>query len=233
MTLEYRIAELERRLSNLLRLGVIDKADYAAARVKVKSGDLVTGWIPWLTRRASEDSDWWAPEEGEQVVLLSPDGDPAQAVALPALYQGKNPPPADAKTVRRVKFADGTVIEYDRAAHEFKAEIKGRAEIKVEKTLYAEVGEAVTVKSDSDVTVTAAGDLAAIAYGDADVQAAGDLKLVASGKITITAGGNFTVDAANATVNGAGQWITSAGINSGTHTHSGVMSGGASTGPAQ
>lgn len=115
-SVEYRLAELERRLDNLLRYGTVDQADYAAARVKVKSGELVTGWIPWLTRRASNDIDWWAPEVGEQVLLLSPCGDPAQAVALPAIYQSAHPAPKSVETVRRIEFKDGGFAEYDRAS---------------------------------------------------------------------------------------------------------------------
>ncbi len=115
-SVEYRLAELERRLDTLIRYGTVETADYKAARVKVRSGDLLTGWIPWLTRRASNDADWWAPEDGEQVLLLSPCGDPAQAVALPALYQSAYPAPESAETKRRIIFRDGGFAEYDRAS---------------------------------------------------------------------------------------------------------------------
>ena len=181
MTIEYRLAELERRLGNLLRLGVVEEADYAAARVKVKSGDLVTGWIPWLTRRASNDSDWWAPEEKEQVVLLSPDGDPAQAVALPALYQSAHPAPASVETVRRVKFADGTVIEYDREASRLKADCVG------------------------------------------------DIEIIAAGNVKFKAARRFEVSAPNITI---GDTVIDGNRRDSTlHVHSGVMPGGAVTGP--
>jgi len=112
----YRLAELERRLNNLLRYGTVAQADYAAARVKVQSGELLTGWVPWLTRRASHDRDWWPPEIGEQVLLLSPGGDPAQALALPAIYRSAHPAPAAAETVCRIEFSDGGHAEYDRAS---------------------------------------------------------------------------------------------------------------------
>jgi len=113
---DYRMAESERRVDNLLRLGTVAAADYAAARVKVQSGDLFTGWIPWITRRAAGDIDWWAPEVGEQVLLLSPCGDPAQAVCLGSIYRSAAPAPQRRPDVRYTRYEDGTSVEYDRAA---------------------------------------------------------------------------------------------------------------------
>ncbi|MBF0445091.1 MAG: phage baseplate assembly protein V [Magnetococcales bacterium] len=116
MSDSYDISELYRLLDNLIRIGTIKEADYIKALVRVESGEQLTGWIPWLTRRASKDVDWWAPEVGEQVVILSPGGDPAQGVVLPSLYQTLHSPPANLETVRRVEFDDGAWVEYDRAA---------------------------------------------------------------------------------------------------------------------
>lgn len=171
--LAYRVAELERRLNNLLRMGTICEADYAAARVRVRSGDLVTAWLPWLTRRASGDRDWWAPELGEQVMLLSPCGDPAQGVVLPAVYQAARPAPAADPTLWRAAFADGAVLEYDRQAHTLSAIIPG------------------------DVIVQAEGDLTATMGGKATVEAAGQILLKAPQVIvfgTITTAGGVTED---------------------------------------
>lgn len=121
------VESLARRLSNLIRLGVVVEADYASAKVRVKygqdeqGGDLISGWLPWLTNRAGNDAEWDAPENGEQVLMISPSGELRLAVVMPALYQSGFPAPADAATVHRRKYADGAVIEYDRAAHRLKA----------------------------------------------------------------------------------------------------------------
>lgn len=128
-SVEFRLAELERRLANLARIGVVEELDEASARVRVRCGELLTGWLPWLTRRAGGDADWWAPEPGEQVLVISPFGDPALGLALPALYQDTHPAPAGVKTVRRVTFADGTVIEYDRAGSKLSVNCVGSAAI--------------------------------------------------------------------------------------------------------
>ncbi len=128
-SIEYRVTELERRLANLMRIGTVDQLDEAAARVRVKSGDLLTGWLPWLTRRAGEDRDWWAPEPGEQVLILSPDGDPAQGIVLPAIYRDAYPAPADSKNRRRIEFKDGGYAEYNRETGVLTVSAEGKATV--------------------------------------------------------------------------------------------------------
>ena len=123
------LTELARRLENLIRNGTIAEADYPAARVRVKyaedenGNDVLTTWLPWSTARAGNDSDWWAPEVGEQVTILSPSGDMALGVVLPSIYQTAHPAPANDPNKRRIVMSDGAVIEYDRATHHLKAEL--------------------------------------------------------------------------------------------------------------
>lgn len=114
--LEFRMTELERRLENVVRIGTIVTPDYAGATATVQIGGNVTAPRPWLTLRAGGDRSWWAPEAGEQVVLFSPSGDLAQAVILPAIYSTAAPAPASSADVSRQVFADGFIIEHDRAA---------------------------------------------------------------------------------------------------------------------
>ena len=116
-----RITELERRLANMLLIGVISDVDYERSLVQVTVGELITGWLPWLTRRAGKDIDYWAPEVGEQVLVMSPYGDPALGVVLPALYRELSPAPDQRATVHRRTYANGAVVEYDREANHLKA----------------------------------------------------------------------------------------------------------------
>lgn len=111
----FRLTELERQLANLLIVGTVSAADYQRARVQVVAGELFTGWLPWLTQRAACDVSYWAPEVGEQVLLLNPQGEPAQGIVLPALYQHKFPALDGRPSVHRVQYNDGAVLEYDRA----------------------------------------------------------------------------------------------------------------------
>lgn len=150
------LSDLIRRMENLIRPGTVDAADYAAARVRVRSGDLLTDWIPWFTQRAGNDRDWWAPEEGEQVVLLCPSGDPAQGFALPAGFQQAHPAPANSADVHRREYADGSFVEYDRAAHRLIVTVNG--------------GD-VQLNATGNVDAAIGGNLEAIADGHAKVTA--------------------------------------------------------------
>jgi phage baseplate assembly protein gpV len=47
------VSELIRRLEQLLRYGTIDALDLGAARCRVRSGELLSNWIPWLAQRNS------------------------------------------------------------------------------------------------------------------------------------------------------------------------------------
>ena len=117
---EFRLVELARRLANVVRLGVIEEIDAAAGRVRVRYAEesaALTAWLPWMTTRAGPDKTWWAPEVGEQVLLLSPSGELPQAVVLPAIYSNANAAPSAELDKHLTRYSDGAEIEYDRAAH--------------------------------------------------------------------------------------------------------------------
>lgn len=105
------IAELRRRIDNLLRLGTV--TEVRAGSCRVKTGDITTNWRPYFTRRAGSARTSWRPTTGEQVMLLSLSGDLACAYVLPALNQDDYPEPDDHPTRNRTLYPDGAVIEYD------------------------------------------------------------------------------------------------------------------------
>ena len=113
--LAYRVEQLERQLNNILRIGNVVDVDYDKALCRVEIGNIKTAWLKWFTDRASNDRNWWAPEIGEQVMVLSPSGEMTQGAVLPAIYQDAHPAPAHRETVHRTEYADGVVIEYDRS----------------------------------------------------------------------------------------------------------------------
>lgn len=121
--MSFTLADLERRLASLIRIGKVVQLDTAAARVRVESGGITTTWLPWLTTRAGADATWWAPEPGEQVLLLAPSGELAQAVVLPAIYQAAHPAPTDSQDKHRTQYSDGAALEYDRAAHQYRLDV--------------------------------------------------------------------------------------------------------------
>ena len=181
----YTLAELSRRLANIARWGSVHELDAAAARVRVhwaddEAGDpVLTAWLPWLTTRAGADQSWWAPTVGEQVLLVSPSGDLAQAVVLPAVYQDTHPAPAADPNKQVVRYSDGAVIAYDRSAHHLEAVLPGEATAKVVATGGVRIEGDTTIVGNlvvegegtvkSDLTVEGNADVEGNVNGDGNV----------------------------------------------------------------
>ncbi|WP_313209658.1 phage baseplate assembly protein V [Stutzerimonas nitrititolerans] len=125
------ITDLLRRLDNLIRLGSIAAVDHQAARCTVSSGGLRIPNLPWLALRAGASSDWDPPSVGEQCLLLSPSGEPAQGIALIGLYSQQRPAPSNSATLRRRKYPDGAVIDYDHATHTLTATLPAGGKAKL------------------------------------------------------------------------------------------------------
>ncbi|WP_076461582.1 phage baseplate assembly protein V [Marinobacterium stanieri] len=120
-----KTADINRRLESLIRLGTIAQVDHAARRLRVKTGDLLTGWLPWPAEVGRNFRRWRPLREGAQVVLACPSGDPAQAAIIGMLYtQSLDRPSAD-PDVDLIEFEDGTRLEYNSHSHHLNAECVG------------------------------------------------------------------------------------------------------------
>ena len=185
---EFDVADMDRRVSRLIRLGVVAEADYTQARLRVRIGKVVTHWLPWITRRAGLDVDWWAPSVGEQVVVLAPDGEFSNGVVLGSVYQANHPAPETNPKVRVTQMADGAVFRYDSEVSVLSIELPGDAQV------------AIT----GNATVQVEGDLSAMVGGNASLDVGGDL--------AATAGGTATVDAPGIELNGGAPCVTTGHI---------------------
>ena len=152
---EFTLAEIGRKLANLIIPGIVHDVDATTARARVRSGNMVTGWLPWLTVRAGSDRSWWAPDEEEQVLLLCPEGDTAQAWILPSSYTERYQQPTIDNHKAAVFFSDGSMVEYDKKNHVLNISLARGA-----KTFIQSSG-AVHVKGDLHVTgnIHATGDI--------------------------------------------------------------------------
>lgn len=128
------VAELLRLIENLLRLGTIAEVDHGTPgqrlpAVRVKSGALLTGWLPWANGRAGTTRDWNPPTVGEQVMILSPGGDLSNGVAMPSLFQLNYQPPSNAPGKVAREYPDGGLFEYDHANSVLRIHLPGAIEI--------------------------------------------------------------------------------------------------------
>jgi len=106
------IVNLQRLINNLIRSGIINSVEND--RVRVKTGDIITAPLPWFTTRAGSAKTWWRPTVGEQVFILSPNGNLELGCVLPAIYSNLNKAPSNKNDCHAV-FPDGASFNYNPA----------------------------------------------------------------------------------------------------------------------
>lgn len=163
-------------LATLVRIGTVTAVDLPAARCRVRYGDPddddpgETPPIRWLTPRAGQTRIWSPPSIGEQVILLSPDGQVGAAVALCGLVQNTFPP-LGSTTAEMIEFADGARLTYDPESSALTAHLPagGTAEI--------DAPGGITLRGpvmiEGDVTIQGAVDVSQTVTAATDVVAAG------------------------------------------------------------
>ncbi|BAO20611.1 putative baseplate assembly protein V [Pseudomonas phage PPpW-3] len=197
---EYDATETQRILSNLIRIGKISALDETTARVKVDVAGLTTDWLPWAVARAGSTRTWSAPRIGEQVVVLSPHGDPAQGVVMPSLYQDAHPAPASSKDQETIVYPDGTSIDYNSATNTYTMTVVGNAQVTV-------ICKNATIKAATSVRLEAP-------------------STTVTGNLAV--GGALTVTG-NATISGSSLTHAGKNVGS-THRHTGVTTGSGTSG---
>lgn len=130
-------AALSRLIENLIRLGTVAEVDHGSLkdhrppRLRVQSGELLTGWLPWVAFRAGTSTEWDPPTEGEQVVVFSPSGQTAQGIVLTGLFSQQYPANADRAGLHRRSYSDGAVVEYDSQSHTLMATLPDGGKVRL------------------------------------------------------------------------------------------------------
>jgi phage baseplate assembly protein V len=167
--MEQVLSDLQQRLSNLIRRGVIQAIQPGKIpKCRVALGDIVTTWLPvcqGFSGANRTDSNPFAV--GDPVTVISEAGDLNNGRVFPGWNTGAMPVPEGSESEHITRYNDGTEIRYDRAAHALKIIIAtgGSYEIVGNGTLRGpvEITEGLTVQGisqlNSNVNVT--GDLAA------------------------------------------------------------------------
>ncbi len=138
-----QLTEIMRLITNLIRTGVVTEVDRENWLCRVKTGELETNWISWLTLRAGNARTWWRPSEGEQVVLLSLGGNLETAFALPAIYSNQFAPPSTSADACVTEHPDGGWFEYEPAT--------GRWYVRGIQSMVIEAADNITLKTSEFV----------------------------------------------------------------------------------
>ncbi|MFD0709943.1 phage baseplate assembly protein V [Photorhabdus akhurstii] len=207
------LAELHRLLTNIIRVGLVTDIDLVGHRCRVQTGGLKTDWLCWLTLRAGRSRNWWAPSIGEQVLLLSVGGELTTAFVLPAVYSDQFPAPSVSADAVHIAFPDGAVMEYEPASSALK--VTGI------KTATVNASESVSVTAPK-ITCIASSNITL------DTPEVICTNLLTTASLVVQKGGKMAGN-----IEHSGGQFSSNGVIVDSHKHTGVKSGGdTSGGPA-
>lgn len=137
-------AEAQRRIASMIQTGIVREVDESRFyyRVEIEPG-FKTVPIPRMLVNGFEDVSHRPLRIGEQVLLMVPYGDPAQAVIVGSIPRTKSLS-GRKKTVFEDEFSDGTKLSYDTASQSLKVIFKKPGTIEVDTA-----GGGVTIKAES------------------------------------------------------------------------------------
>ncbi|WP_252180225.1 phage baseplate assembly protein V [Endozoicomonas sp. 4G] len=115
------ILDLQRRLMSMIQRVTVDAVDTNLAKIRVRFMNNTTHWIPWSVGRAGGVRKWSAPQVGEDLLMLCPQGDTEQAVCLPSFYNVDFPAPSTDPHEHLTTYEDGAVINYNDETHQLDA----------------------------------------------------------------------------------------------------------------
>lgn len=204
--------------------GIVTAVDAARgwARARLPEYDnLETAFLPVLQRRTHKDKALDLPDVGEQVALLL-DLRGEDGVILGAVWSDADPvPQAEGPDVDVRRYADGTVLRYDRAAHRLTADVQG--EIVATCTGKADVTAQGAAKMESKTALTLAAPRIALkgALSMQSYEGGGPTTAEIDGSVTVRRGDLAVPD----------NDVTAGGVSLKNHRHSGVDTGGGTSGP--
>ncbi|MFP5845251.1 phage baseplate assembly protein V [Salmonella sp. 741265052_HSA] len=170
---EYTLADLFRRLHNLIKRGLVAEVQLSPPRCRVSfGGEHKSGWLQWYTLATSERVDWSAPKIGDPVTVISEGGDLRNGVALLGLLVDDRGAPSDKPNEHVTKYCDSATQTYDTVSHEFtwqgvpdgvvrilgesKIEILGRADVTITSENVVNIHGGKVINADADeINVTA------------------------------------------------------------------------------
>lgn len=152
-------------LRDLARLGVVVERDLAARTCVVEIGDLRLPKVRWASVRMGAFRMWSPPSQGEQVLVISPEGDSAQAVIIGSLPSNAKAAPT-ATDALWIEAEDGSRFSYEPASHALTVQLCAGGKVIIAAPAGFELTGNVKVTGDLDLTgkATVGGDV--VAQGD-------------------------------------------------------------------
>lgn len=232
-----RIESLEKTVNQIVRVGIVTATYPARATVRVKLPDadgVITSELPVLFKKTLDDKTYAMPDVDEQVLCVFLPNGLEQGFVLGSMYSQVDTVPVASQDKWHTKFKDGTYLEYDRKTHKLTGDVKGDVELIATGKLTANITGDVEIATEANCKI--------IAGLTATVQAPvinlnGKLSATNSGEGGEAVFDNPIFETKGGTVKLASQgnvqkFVTEDFLNDffKTHTHGGVVAGGASSG---
>ncbi|MFF7861449.1 phage baseplate assembly protein V [Pseudomonas monteilii] len=147
--MSYAAAQMDRMLAGIVIPCYVVAVDLVDAKVRVTDGgDWTSAWVRWHAIAAGKARHWRAPSIGEQGVLVSPSGEPAQGTFVPGLYGNAGDRPDNRDHVEVWRFDDGGSLVYDWAANSYTIKLPtGTVNIEVGSSKATITDDAISAKS--------------------------------------------------------------------------------------
>ncbi len=211
--LPFQLSELKRRLCNMIQVGQIHEVDTQKALAKVRLGDIITHWLPWVAGRAGSVRHWSPLEANEQVVVLAPFGELNQGIILGSLYQNTAPAPDTQAQRHTIAWDDGLKIKYDQTNH--KLNIQNAETLNITVSGQANIqAKDITLEASETQSIMAKGPLQ-LASGECIELSAPNISLASQGGGQCSMQGSFAIDG---DVHVTGDLLNE-GANSNHHSH--------------
>ncbi len=137
-------------MNNIVRTGRVEAVTTSPPRCRVRTGELLTDWLPWLALAAgggNQARHWRTPAINEECLLLAPGGDLAQAMVLPGLFCEDMPQNASTENVERHNFNAADYWEHDRSASTLVFDIASSIQLKVDSSTLTITPGGTTLKT--------------------------------------------------------------------------------------
>ncbi|WP_336286652.1 phage baseplate assembly protein V [Cronobacter dublinensis] len=122
--MEYTLAEMWRRLNNLIRRGTVHSVQLRPPRVRVSFGtdpvnntEHLSAWLPWYTRADAGMQEWSVPAVGCPATVLSEGGDIRNGVVLVGMITDDQTPAGDSAEVYATRYGNGASVAVDTAGN--------------------------------------------------------------------------------------------------------------------
>lgn len=118
--MEYTLAEMWRRMNNMIRRGTVHSVQLAPPRVRILFGtdpvnntEHVSAWLPWYTRADAGVQEWSVPAVGCPATVLSEGGDLRNGVALIGMITDDQSPASASGDAYVTRYGNGAYVAFD------------------------------------------------------------------------------------------------------------------------